>query len=421
VKPTGRQVVFAIVAVLLLAGFIEIVLNLLALASPQVAGLLASPWHASTPAPIVPDERLKYRPNPAYPGHDTHGFRNPEVPPSADVIALGDSQTYGTGVADTKSWPRQLESMSGKTVYSMAYGGYGPVHSLILWEEALALKPAIIIEALYAGNDLYDAFNLVYNNGQQVALKTTDPRLQQRVREAEALEPVAERVVRISKMGAGGNPAARKTLATGGMLSRHSRVYGLLRRLRYELGRRIPDSRDTWDEARAFAATHADYTQIFDNGRFRTVFTAEYRLAALDREDPRITEGRGIVLRAIQRMHRQATDGNIRFIVLFIPTKELVFEELWTTPTPSYRALVENESLFWKMAGDSLERQGIEYIDALPVLRKLLASGIQPYQATHDGHPNGDGHRAISRQIAVYLMQPHLDKNLSHDSAREPR
>ena len=45
----------------------------------------------------------------------------------------------------------------------MAWGGWGPVHSLILLDEAISLHPKIIIEAFYAGNDLFDAFNIVYN------------------------------------------------------------------------------------------------------------------------------------------------------------------------------------------------------------------------------------------------------------------
>jgi len=120
-------------------------------------------------------------------------------PAEADVVALGDLQTYGTGVKPQDAWPKQLEAMTAKTVYSMAYGGYGPVHSLILWDEALAFKPKIIIEAFYAGNDLYDSFKIIYNRGQFPEFKSSDALLQKRLREAEQSEPIRKRASQVSQ------------------------------------------------------------------------------------------------------------------------------------------------------------------------------------------------------------------------------
>jgi len=89
--------------------------------------------------------------------------------------------------------------------------------------------------------------------------------------------------------------------------------------------------------------------------------------------------------------------------VLLVPTKELVFEELWGNPSTSYRVLTENEELFWRIAKDFFEENGIEYVDALPALRQQLTSGIQPYQVSRDGHPNEEGHRAIARLVATRI------------------
>ncbi len=44
---------------------------------------------------------------------------------------------------------------------------------MLLLEEAISLRPKIIIEAFYAGNDLFEAFTKVYtNNSQLTYLKT---------------------------------------------------------------------------------------------------------------------------------------------------------------------------------------------------------------------------------------------------------
>lgn len=395
---TKKQAIFTVLRVLLVIVFLEVVLNLFALMSPRVDMLLSSV------ALTVPDERLGHRPNPAFPGNDSKGFRNPKVPAKADVVVLGDSQTYGSGVEPEQAWPRQLEPMIAQTVYSMAYGGYGPVHSLILWEEAIALEPKIIIEAFYAGNDLFDAFSIVYNHGQFVELKSTGPQLQESVREAEESEPIAERVSRMFNLGA---PAPRTAFSPRAFLAQRSKIYGLLLRTRYIFASMLTVSNDPWEKAKAFAEANSAYTQVFNNGQFRTVFTSEYRFAALDLKDPRIAEGHEIALRAIQKMNERAADRNIQFVVVLIPTKELVFQELWRSPSPTYRNLTEDEVVLWKITKDSLERNGIEYVDALPALREQLAFGVQPYKVSHDGHPNEHGHKAVANLIAAYLIEPH--------------
>lgn len=409
-KLKKRHAFFVVVFVLLVSGFLEITLGLLAFVSPWVDRLLTSPWTR----PIVPDARLGHRPIPAYPGHDRIGFRNLEVPAKAHIVALGDSQTYGSGVKPEDAWPRQLESLLGKTVYSMAYGGYGPTHSLVLWDEAIALSPTMVIEAFYAGNDLFDSFNHVYNQGQLPALKSSDPQLQASVREAEQSEPIAQRVSRMFYMGTlpvavdeEATTVTRDGFSPRRLLSQHSKIYGLLRRARYESARLVnkPNNipQEQWEKAKAFAEVYPAYCQVFSNGQFKTVFTSEYRLSALDLGDPRIAEGLQISLRAIQRMHEFAATRNIRFFVVLIPTKEAVFRQLWQHPSMSYRSLTEMEERVWRITKDFLEQNGNEYLDALPVLREQLTTGIQPYQVSHDGHPNEHGHKAIAKLVAARL------------------
>jgi lysophospholipase L1-like esterase len=404
-KFNKKRAFLALIVILLDIALLEGILGLSALASPRVNELLASPWTAGRVLPTVPDERLGHRPNPAKPGNDRKGFRNPEVPEKADIIALGDSQTYGTGVEPNEAWPRQLESLTDKKVYSMAYGGYGPAHSLILMDEALALQPSVVIEAFYSGNDLFDSFNVVYNKGQLPHLKSSDSQVQEKVREAEHAEPIGRRVSQMFQMGA--TPGARDGLSLRRLVSDYSRIYGVVRRVLYETTRQADNAseaiRDNWKLAKAFAESHPAYCQVFEDGRFKTVFTSEYRLSALDLEDPRIAEGLQIALRAIRAMHELAAARNIRFLVVLIPTKETVFHELWQTPSASYRKLTENEERFRKITREFFERAGIEHLDSLPALQEQLAAGIQPFFVSHDGHLNERGQQAIAKLVAAHL------------------
>lgn len=63
-----KRALFAGILFLLVIGFLESALALLALASQCVEQLLASPWTETRPA--IPDRRLGHRPTPGYPGHD---------------------------------------------------------------------------------------------------------------------------------------------------------------------------------------------------------------------------------------------------------------------------------------------------------------------------------------------------------------
>ena len=104
-------------------------------------------------------------------------------------------------------------------------------------------------------------------------------------------------------------------------------------------------------------------------------------------------------------MNDLAVGRGIRFIVLLIPTKELVFGRMWDKASPAYRELIENEMVLWEHTKQAFETSDIEYVDALPALRRQLTGGAQPYQVSHDGHPNQYGHRAIAKLVAAYLKE----------------
>ena len=98
-------------------------------------------------------------------GHDAWGFRNKTVPASTNIVAIGDSQTYGASAAAKDSWPSTLQRISKLSVYNLALGGYGPVQYFhLLTTYATKLKPKIIIVGFYFGNDLLETYRIVHNN-----------------------------------------------------------------------------------------------------------------------------------------------------------------------------------------------------------------------------------------------------------------
>src|SRR2546421_479270 len=72
-------------------------------------------------------------------------------PGTAETVAIGASQAGGVTARGAERWPAELAARSGRTVYSMATGGYGPVQYAVLAEEAAALHPRVVFVALYFG------------------------------------------------------------------------------------------------------------------------------------------------------------------------------------------------------------------------------------------------------------------------------
>lgn len=410
-SPLRRRLIFPTLAILIGLILIEGLLWLLAFSSSNIAKLLDEPWGQERRDWIIPDVTLGHRPNPAFHEHDSNGFRNLTVPESVDLVAIGDSQTYGVGVEPDESWPRQFEHLTGQSTYSLAFGGYGPAHSLSLWELGQALEPKIYVEAFYAGNDLYDAFNLVYSLNQQRELRAPDASVADRVNAAEASASLESQISRF--FGPAPQPEDKPEIGRLRLLvSKSIRLYGLLRRLRYEWANQRERSLPPWERAKAFAKTNPQACEILETPEFQTILTPAYRLTALELDDPRIAEGLRISCRSLAMMHQRASEQGARFVVLLIPTKELAFAELIESapqPSPSEHLakLWKKERQLWAQTKVFLEEQGIEYVEALPALQGEIREKRQPYPLSYDGHPNQHGQRAIAWVLANYLNQPH--------------
>lgn len=300
----------------------EGVLHLAAWISPRVAWVLAHPGTQH----FALDSRLGWRGIPGYPGHDARGFRNTSAADTADVVALGDSQTYGYGVQPSECWPRMLEQITGRSVYSMAHGAYSPMQGLALMPDALAMQPRAIVQAVYAQNDLADAD--AFSAGR--------------------LFPVA---------GTTHVPLWRR------VLSHHCKLYAL--------GRAVKNL--ATPQAKAAVAA-----QRFNPQRFA---------ANVDLDRPEITNGLRLVLDALAKQHEQAR--GVRFVVLFIPSKELA--------GGIEHVAVERERRVWREIAEALRARGITFIDPLPEL------SADSYFETDNDHLNASGHATIASVVAPNL------------------
>jgi len=108
-------------------------------------------------------------------------------------------------------------------------------------------------------------------------------------------------------------------------------------------------------------------------------------------------------------MQRRAHAAGVRYLVVMLPTKELVFQPRARSVSASYTQLMHQEEEFRRMLRSHLQANGVDFIDPLPALRRQFDAGVNPYQNTDDGHPSAAGHRAIAellgREIASRLQR----------------
>lgn len=100
----------------------------------------------------VPDENLGFRASQKIPEVDSAGFRNPEGTPK-EVVAVGDSQTFGFNVPSAASWPALLSRIIGKPIYNFGSGGYGLFTYHGLLKLFLTPETRVAIVTLYPAND----------------------------------------------------------------------------------------------------------------------------------------------------------------------------------------------------------------------------------------------------------------------------
>ena len=405
-----KRIAFPVVLAFGVIILAEVLLHLLASSSRSIDALLSVEPVRSA----VRDRELVWRGNPEHPEHDRLGFRNRDVPPTASVVALGDSQTYGSRVDREDAWPQQLERLGGGRTYNQAFPGWGPPQFLLTLDEALALKPGVVVTALYTGNDLVDSYTFVYHRKRLTTLRTSDERARKAIETAEDADPwdndpIADQMpTKLADPDDDDDPP----MSLEDLLAANSKLYGLAIAIdrAYDYYRRHPDRPEADDETDPLKDD--DYL-ILKTGQFKTVLTPSYRQQAVDLGDPRVVEGLQITTNVLAKMREQCAAQGARFAVVLIPTKELALREVaaenLAQMPPVYHRLVEQESAARRRIAEQLAAREIELIDTLPALVSLANNGRLPYSDTKDGHLSPLGQRAVAEVVRGAIPRDPLE------------
>lgn len=388
-------------SLLLLGGTLllaEGLLQVLALRSNAINALLSPPNAVS---PFVPDSSLGGRGNPRWYDHDKRGFRNPLALDHAEVVMLGDSHTYGTGVESDQTWPA-LVGAFGTVTYNMGFSGWAPSQGYLLLGQVLELQPEVVVYGLYFGNDFVDVY--AHAAARPELRRFIPPALADTSAQLERIKPIREQAQALFNL----RDTTRAQVPAGAvweirrLLSTHSRLYGLVRTLRTtlrgEADRPALLSRDLDQSLARLSEDQRRLVLPYRGPEWKTLLTPSYRNLVLDDHDPRIRAGVGASKEMLAAMDSVCRSRGVRFLVVLLPTKESVFSPRIprSERSAALDSLVRNEARVHDELIAWMRQRNLAFLDVLPDLR---SSAVQPYFMDADGHPDAVGHRVIARAV----------------------
>ena len=323
---------------------------------------------------------LLYTADPALADIDGNGFRNGDPPGDRyDIVAIGDSHTYGNNAQANEAWPARVAAATGRSVYNLGMGGYSIYQYDVLFDAALALDPDQIIIAIYPANDWMPDCRLL----ALPAWRERSERL--------GLEPpcAAEAAV----------PAAARRTLRAFLLD--TAIGSALHQLVWQPLRARP--------ARAGAGGRAELVD-FEVGGHHFVFALP-RLTnqsrGTDLSHPSTAAAWADGLRLIRRWREVAGDRGIGLAFAVIPSKQRVLRG-WAArhgrPLPEeLEQLTANEIAATQALVHELRSLKLPLVDALPTvvdaIEDALGDGTMLYPPGFDGHPYARGHAAYAEAI----------------------
>jgi lysophospholipase L1-like esterase len=357
---------------------------------------------------MTADTRLLHQVLPNSPGHDERGFRNEISRETAEIVAIGDSQTWGVNVHRDETWPSILEQIGKVSVYSMSLGGWGPLQYELLARDALALKPKAILVGMYFGNDIFDSCNHVYGTDAYPEYRRFDVEYVSALSDIHARLKVTEDQARVDH--------ARQRLAEmGGVaklwqgLARRSLIVQVL--MTKGLLPAIPSVDELYETADvAWAQEHPEFASVYKGSNASTVLTFGYRGVAVDLENACIRDGVRITREVVVSLRALGARSGTQVGIVFIPTKEFVYatadQAIGKSKNGMFADLVKNEQSIKNELLDQCNSLGIVCIDASLWMVEAARKGIVLYRSDSDGHPIAGGYRqiALAGQQALKAM-----------------
>ncbi len=309
------------------------------------------------------------------------GLRDRELQPKSShvtrIVGLGDSFTFGNGVTIEQTFLKRLEACISTPsdpveVINCGVPAYGPLQEhRFLNKYRSRLQPNIVLLAFFVGNDFNESSDL-YDNMGNPTLRVVDGNLVS-ILSGEREHSVIRRV----------------TQPLRAFLSTSSHLYIFLRDRSSQLLSR-------------FGLRPFNLPPDFCRREFseRMQRNWEYTQTIL------------------QHAAQQTAEHNERFIVLILPTSYQVYQATWD----EYIAALQLDPREYdlekpqRLLKEFFSHHGIEWVDALPVLRNKIIG--PPLFFSVDGHLTPEGHAIVGQALCEYLKSTSAKRT---DTGREMR
>ncbi len=338
---------------------------------------------AISAAELEPDPILGHARRPGRGGLDEWGFRNLERPERVDIVCVGDSQTYGDNIPYEDTWPQALSRCSGRSVYNLSVGGYGPLQHVVLTERGLELHPRVAVVGFYLGNDLSDAHRFA---GLEHWADLRAPEL--------VYSPPND-------LGRREARSLNLAMALLDGLQEHSRLAGAFAQ-RIKLQLKV-------NPALRVLFKGAESSSSFERGRISTHFASFDRLPSVDLARPQVRDGMRITGICLDRMQAACRARDVEFVVLLLPSKEAVYarllEEAGDTLGDGLRALSIAEKAASEALLELLRARGVRTVDVTSALVEALRDDVACWPPNSDGHFNPQGCEVLARELWLELAE----------------
>jgi hypothetical protein len=266
-------------------------------------------------------------------------------------------------------------------------GGYGPNQYFhLLKTKGLSLRPRLVICGLYLGDDYENAFTITYGLDHWAYLrKLPVEKVNFNIWEPPPPRPSWQKKIRV-------------------WLSQRSVIYqvafhaSLLGRMQGEIQIKT-----------APQVNPSAVSLIVPEKNILEAFLPKSALSRLDQADPNVREGMRITFELLKEMNELCHQNHAQFLVVVIPTKEMVFSDFLehNSSLPLSDVLdkvVANQRLARAKTFKFFADSDISYVDALPALQRSVQGELYARTAA-DMHPNRNGYRVIAEAVFEGLKQ----------------
>jgi hypothetical protein len=297
---------------------------------------------------------------------DAYGFRNTwPWPEKAEIVAVGDSLTFGYGVEDDEAWPALIaKELSPNRLINLGLIGAGPQQYLRVYETfGSQLHPKVLLVGFFARNDFGDAavFDRWAKSGSETNYLVW----------REFGEPANTNFSLEQPIG----DSLSYLIWRFHITASESHLYNLLRNAPWYVKRLMSSERKTFKGA--------------DGGRLQL---SPQSLAAATEDAQSESAPFKMAVEALQTLHSIAGANGTNILVVLQPSKEEVYLPLMGEPAPDPGSPL-------RMA---LEQLGVPYLNLVQGFRSRAESGeVLFFEA--DGHPNRRGHALTAEIVLAYL------------------